>query len=90
MEEQIAEEYVAPWSCMSPGMRAGPVFLALALFCRSCFDLFQLISAYSLSHNTIELAEISRLFHQPNQPVIASVRCVLGVGPLLCACDVRL
>jgi hypothetical protein len=30
--------------------------------------LFQLVSAYSLSHNTIESAETSRLFHQPNQP----------------------
>jgi hypothetical protein len=40
----------------------------MALFCRLCFDLFQLVSAYSLSQNTIDLAEISRLFHQPNQP----------------------
>jgi hypothetical protein len=40
----------------------------LALFCWSCFGLFQLVSTYSLSQNTIESAEISRLFHQPNQP----------------------
>jgi hypothetical protein len=30
--------------------------------------LFQLVSAYSLSQNTIESAETSRLFHLPNQP----------------------
>jgi hypothetical protein len=30
--------------------------------------LFQLISAYSLSHNTIESAETSRLSNLPNQP----------------------
>jgi hypothetical protein len=41
----------------------------LALFCRSCFGLFQLVSAYSLSQNTIESTETNRLFHQPNQPV---------------------
>jgi hypothetical protein len=40
---------------------------ALALFCWSCFGLFQLVSAYSLSQNTIESAETSQLFHQPNQ-----------------------
>jgi hypothetical protein len=43
---------------------------SMALFCRSCFGLFQLVSAYSLSQNTIESAETSRLFHQPNQPNI--------------------
>jgi hypothetical protein len=32
--------------------------------------MFRLVSAYSLSHNTIESAETSRLFHQPNQPHI--------------------
>jgi hypothetical protein len=37
----------------------------VALFCWSCFGLF--LSAYSLSQNTIESAETSRLFHQPNQ-----------------------
>jgi hypothetical protein len=30
--------------------------------------VFRLVSAYSLSQNTIESAETSRLFHQPNQP----------------------
>jgi hypothetical protein len=40
----------------------------MALFCKSCFGLFQPVSAYSLSQNTIESAETSRLFHQPNQP----------------------
>jgi hypothetical protein len=30
--------------------------------------MFRLVSAYSLSQNTIESAEISRLFHLPNQP----------------------
>jgi hypothetical protein len=30
--------------------------------------MFRLVSAYSLSHNTIESAETSRLFHRPNQP----------------------
>jgi hypothetical protein len=30
--------------------------------------MFRLVSAYSLSQNTIESAETSRLFHQPNQP----------------------
>jgi hypothetical protein len=39
-----------------------------ALFCWSGFGLIQLISAYSLSQNTIESAETSRLFHLPNQP----------------------
>jgi hypothetical protein len=34
------------------------------------FGLFQLVSAYSLSQNTIESAETSRLFHHPNQPDI--------------------
>jgi hypothetical protein len=48
---------------MEPG-----VDLMMALFCWSCFGLFQLVSAYSLSQNTIESAETSRLFHQPNQP----------------------
>jgi hypothetical protein len=38
----------------------------MALFCRSRFGLFQLVSAYSLSQNTIESAETSQLFHQPN------------------------
>jgi hypothetical protein len=38
------------------------------LFCWSCFGLFQLVSTYSLSQNTIESAETSRLFDQPNQP----------------------
>jgi hypothetical protein len=42
----------------------------MALFCWSCFSLFQLVLVYSLSHNTIELAETSRLFHRPNQPYI--------------------
>jgi hypothetical protein len=42
----------------------------MALFCWSGFSLFQLVSAYSLSHNTIESAETSRLFCQPNQPYI--------------------
>jgi hypothetical protein len=46
----------------------GVSFLIEALFCKSCFGLFQLVSAYSLSQNTIESAETSRLFHQPNQP----------------------
>jgi hypothetical protein len=36
-----------------------------ALFCWSCFGLFHLVSAYSLSQNTIESAETSWLFHQP-------------------------
>jgi hypothetical protein len=40
----------------------------MVLFCKSCFGLFQLVSAYSLSHNTIESVETSRLFHPPNQP----------------------
>jgi hypothetical protein len=40
---------------------AGPVLQLM-------FRLFQLVSAYSLSQNTIESAEISRLFHQLNQP----------------------
>jgi hypothetical protein len=40
----------------------------MALFCWSCFGLFQLVSAYSLSQNTIESAETSRLLYQPNQP----------------------
>jgi hypothetical protein len=44
--------------------------IILALFCWSYFGLFQLVSAYSLSQNTIESAETSRLFHQPNQPII--------------------
>jgi hypothetical protein len=39
------------------------------MFCWSCFDLFQLISAYSLSQNTIESVETSRLFYQPNQHI---------------------
>jgi hypothetical protein len=43
---------------------------SLALFCWSYFGLFQLVSAYSLSQNTIESAETSRLFHQPNQPSV--------------------
>jgi hypothetical protein len=43
-----------------------------ALFCKSCFGWFQLVSAYSLSQNTIESAETSRLFHQPNQPNVKS------------------
>jgi hypothetical protein len=42
--------------------------LESALFCWSCFGLFQLVLAYSLSQNTIESAETSRHFHQPNQP----------------------
>jgi hypothetical protein len=41
---------------------------AMALFCWSCFGLFQLVSVYSLSQNTIESVETSRLFHLPNQP----------------------
>jgi hypothetical protein len=41
-----------------------------ALFCKSYFNLFQLVSAYSLSQNTIESVETSRLFHQPNQPLV--------------------
>jgi hypothetical protein len=45
---------------------------SMDLFCRSCFGLFQLDSAYSLSQDTIESAETSRLFHQPNQPHIDS------------------
>jgi serine/threonine protein kinase len=40
----------------------------MALFCWSCFGLFQLISAYSLSQNTIDSAETRRLLYQPNQP----------------------
>jgi hypothetical protein len=39
-----------------------------ALFCWSCFGLFQLVSVYSLSQNTIDSAETSRLLYQPNQP----------------------
>jgi hypothetical protein len=35
--------------------------------------MFRLVSAYSLSQNTIELAETSRLFHQPNQPFARSL-----------------
>jgi hypothetical protein len=31
--------------------------------------MFRLVSAYSLSQNTIESAETSRLFHLPNQPI---------------------
>jgi hypothetical protein len=42
------------------------------MFCKSCFGLFQLVSAYSFSQNTIESAETSRLFHQPNQPKVQS------------------
>jgi hypothetical protein len=45
----------------------------MTLFCWSCFGLFQLISAYSFSQNTIESAETSRLFHQPNQPAYFSL-----------------
>jgi hypothetical protein len=41
----------------------------LVLFCWSCFGLFQLISAYSLSHNTIESTETCRLSYLPNQPI---------------------
>jgi hypothetical protein len=39
------------------------------LFCWSCFGLFQLVSTYSLSHNTIESAETYRLSYLPNQPM---------------------
>jgi hypothetical protein len=46
-----------------------------ALFCKSCFGLFQFVSAYSLSQNTIESAETSRLFHQPNQPTVTVNSC---------------
>jgi hypothetical protein len=46
------------------------VIMLMALFCWSCFGLFQLVSDYSLSQNTIESAKTSRLFHQPNQPYI--------------------
>jgi hypothetical protein len=37
-----------------------------ALFCWSGFGLVQLVSAYFLSQNTIESAEISRLLYPPN------------------------
>jgi hypothetical protein len=40
----------------------------MVLFGWSGFGWFQLISAYSLSQNTIEPAKTSRLFHQSNQP----------------------
>jgi hypothetical protein len=32
-------------------------------------QMFRLFSAYSLSRNTVKLAETSRLSHRPNQPV---------------------
>jgi hypothetical protein len=35
-----------------------------ALFCWSCFGLFQRVSVYYLSQNTIESGETSRLFHR--------------------------
>jgi hypothetical protein len=44
----------------------------MALFCWSGFGLFRLVSAYSLSQNTIEPAETSRLFDQPNQPYMGN------------------
>jgi hypothetical protein len=50
---------------------------ALALFCWSGFGWFQLVSAYSLSQNTIQPAETSRLFYQPNQPFVVGLRCLL-------------
>jgi hypothetical protein len=49
-------------------MTTGEELELVALFCSSCFGLFQLVLAYSLSRNTIESAQTSRLFHQPNQP----------------------
>jgi hypothetical protein len=35
--------------------------------------MFRLVSAYSLSQNTIESTKTSRLFHQPNQPLLISL-----------------
>jgi hypothetical protein len=40
------------------GLDQGPVLLVM----------FRLVSAYSLSQNTIESAETSQLFYLPNQP----------------------
>jgi hypothetical protein len=64
----------------------------MALFCKSCFGLFQLVSAYSLSQNTIESAKISRLFHQPNQPYEASSlweACAINCSQHLAICRRR-
>jgi hypothetical protein len=53
----------------------------ISLFCWSGFGWFQLVSAYSLSQNTIQPAETSRLFHQPNQPDIREAhRAWAGFG----------
>jgi hypothetical protein len=75
----------------------------MVLFCWSCFGLFQLVSAYSLSHNTIESAEICRLSYLPNQPYaewmeesgpVATVTVSRGFSPdqpaQLCSPEFRL
>jgi hypothetical protein len=41
--------------------------------CSAGHVLFQLVLAYSLSQNTIESAETSRLLYQPNQPFVGLV-----------------
>jgi hypothetical protein len=46
----------------------------MVLFCWSCFNLFQLVSAYSLSRNTIESAETCRFSYLPNRPYTGADR----------------
>jgi hypothetical protein len=51
------------WQTPSPHQTLLPVIGPVLLL------MFRLVSAYFLSQNTIKSAEISRLFHQPNQPI---------------------
>jgi hypothetical protein len=67
--ERREGQYYCRRSSRRPRKRFRSAWPCTGLFCRSCFGLFQFVSAYSLSQNTIESAEISRLFHQPNQPI---------------------